>query len=178
MATSKLHDLFDRMGMSRYATVVADVAERSPGIDITRVAQRDPLRPPFHESGPGGKNIFEGARLTKMHEKHQGVPPGLQDMVTVEQKKGPVQQLAPLPKSRYIVDPASGGEAGMNLPSGGRMIGLDIPRTEEGKGPYSEDPSGWRPEVIGPEGGFHEGWDEPTDMEAITQEYNNWYPFS
>jgi hypothetical protein len=51
------------------------------------------------------------------------------------------------------------------------MIGLNIPKTEEGRGPYSEDSSSWTPEVIGPDGGFSEGWDQPDDIEAIVQEY-------
>jgi len=49
------------------------------------------------------------------------------------------------------------------------MIGMGVPRTEEGT--YSEDPEQWSPEVIGPGGEYQDGETTPDDLASITDQY-------
>ena len=163
---SKLAELYDRLG---YETVATDMRRVCglPVMTVDQVNERtaqmggpNPLRSPYHPVPPkSGEDLLTGPRLTKMHEKHQAVPSALQRMIEVQQKKGPVQQVAPVPQSRYLMDPYFGGQDGYPLSSGHNVFRADIPKTKEETpegalvdGPYTEDESQWSMNSISPDG--------------------------
>lgn len=159
----------DREQMMRLAALLDANGMRGEAEKMRRVAVD--FAPPLYEGGPHKDPVITPSRFTTMHKKLQGVPESLQDWTEVESRGKMVPQLRGLERPTYVVDPATGGEPGFPMPSGARVVGLDIPRTEEGT--YSEDPSTWRPSVISPEGSFIPGgqWDESGDLDALTQQY-------
>ena len=165
MRSSKLADMFECLGYGGEANGM----RRRRGLPVLTAQAEDPRRAPlFPADARSKRNIFEGPRLTKMHEKEQGVPGQFQNWTEVQQKKGPVQQLSPLRAPAYGVDPEFGGEPGYPLPSGGRVIGLDLPKTEDGA---YDDPSVGTPEIMQGGGEVSGDWASPEDAQSFIGQY-------